>query len=94
MITAADVADDDDGKLSLREAVAQANNTTAADRIVFATGLEGKMLTLTDGELVLRQDVTIDRPQSGLLCWRCALGQFRGHHRQQHHREQSGLKQL
>ncbi len=49
-----------DGVLSLREAVAQANATTAADKIVFAGALEGKTLTLTGGELVLRQDVTID----------------------------------
>ena len=32
----------DDGKLSLREAVRQANAGTAADRIVFASGLEGE----------------------------------------------------
>ncbi|MGE3294049.1 MAG: right-handed parallel beta-helix repeat-containing protein [Geminicoccaceae bacterium] len=49
-----------DGKLSLREAVNQANATTAADQIVFASGLEGKTLTLTGGELVLGRDVTID----------------------------------
>ena len=53
-----------DGKLSLREAVTQANATTAADTIVFASGLEGKTLTLTGGELVLRQDVTVDGDQN------------------------------
>ena len=53
-----------DGKLSLREAVTQANATTAADTIVFASGLEGKTLTLTGGELVLRQDVTVDGDQT------------------------------
>ena len=36
-----------DGKLSLREAVTQANATAAADTIVFASGLEGKTLVLT-----------------------------------------------
>ena len=49
-----------DGKLSLREAVAQANATAGADTIVFASALEGKTLTLTGGELVLTRDVTID----------------------------------
>ena len=56
--TADNVADD--GKLSLREAVRQANAGTAADRIVFASGLEGKTLVLTQGELTVKQDVTID----------------------------------
>ena len=32
----------------------------AADTIGFASGLEGKTLTLTQGELVLTRDVTID----------------------------------
>jgi fibronectin-binding autotransporter adhesin len=49
-----------DGKLSLREAVAQANATAGADTIRFASGLEGKTLTLTGGELVLTRDLTID----------------------------------
>jgi hypothetical protein len=50
----------DDGNLSLREAVAQANATADADTIRFADGLEGKTLVLTHGELVLRREVTID----------------------------------
>ena len=49
-----------DGKLSLREAVAQANATAAADTIVFASGLEDRTLVLTDGELELLRDLTID----------------------------------
>jgi hypothetical protein len=57
--TAADVVAND-GKLSLREAVAQANATPGADTIRFAAALEGKTLTLTRGELVLSRDVTID----------------------------------
>ena len=56
--TADNVAND--GKLSLREAVRQANAGTAADRIVFASGLEGKTLVLTQGELTVKQDVTIN----------------------------------
>jgi hypothetical protein len=54
---AADVVDPNDGQLSQREAVAQANATTAADTIVFAGSLEGQTLVLTGGELVVRQDL-------------------------------------
>ena len=57
--TTADVIADD-GKLSLREAVAQTNANADADRIVFAGALEGKPLALTGGQLVLTSDVTID----------------------------------
>ena len=39
--TLADVVNGNDSKLSLREAVAQANDSAAADRIVFASGLVG-----------------------------------------------------
>ncbi|MGE3292315.1 MAG: calcium-binding protein, partial [Geminicoccaceae bacterium] len=62
--TADDVINAGDGVLSLREAVAQANATVAADRIVFASGLEGRTLTLRDGELVLSQDISIDGDQN------------------------------
>ena len=50
----------DDGRLSLREAVARANATAAADTIVFAAALEGRTLVLARGELALTRDVTID----------------------------------
>ena len=43
--TANDVVDPNDGRLSLREAVAQANATAAADRIQFAASVEGHSLT-------------------------------------------------
>lgn len=59
-VTTADDAVANDGKLSLREAVAAANATEAADTIRFAGSLEGKTLVLTGGELVLSQDTTID----------------------------------
>ena len=62
--TALDTTIASDGVLSLREAVAQANATSAADTIVFAGSLEGETLTLTGGELVLRQSVTIDLHQN------------------------------
>ena len=58
--TIRDVVDENDGRMSLREAVAQANAAAPPDTIVFAAALEGDTLTLTGGELVLRQDVTID----------------------------------
>ncbi|MGD9895022.1 MAG: hypothetical protein AB7U18_27370, partial [Dehalococcoidia bacterium] len=63
--TAADVVNAGDGVLSLREAVARANATTAADRIGFASAIDGATLTLTGGELVLRQDVAIDGVRNG-----------------------------
>lgn len=62
--TVADVVNAGDGVLSLREAVAQANATAAADTIVFAPSLEGQTLTLTAGELTLAQDTTIDGDQN------------------------------
>ena len=58
--TADDVVSGTDGKLSLREAVAQANATAAADTIVFAGVLEGGTLSLTGGELALTRDTVID----------------------------------
>jgi Ca2+-binding RTX toxin-like protein len=68
--TAADVVDGSDGRLSLREAVAQANATTDADTIRFADALEGTRLVLTGGELEVSRDLTIegdtDRDGSGV----------------------------
>src|SRR3954471_21057959 len=58
-----DVADPGNGRLSLREAVAQANATAAADTILFAPNLEGQTLVLTGGELPVTQDLTIDGDQ-------------------------------
>jgi hypothetical protein len=43
-----------------REAVQQANATAAADTIVFAGALEGQALTLTQGQLTLSDDVSVD----------------------------------
>jgi trimeric autotransporter adhesin len=61
--TAADVVASD-GVRSLREAVAQANATTGADLIVFSSSLEGRTLTLTQGELAITHDLTIDGDQN------------------------------
>ena len=58
--TLADTIDAGDGKLSLREAVAKANAGAAADTIVFAAEIAGMTLTLTQGELVVSEDLTID----------------------------------
>ncbi len=58
--TVNDISDAGDSLLSLREAVAQANATAAADTIVFAGELEGQTLVLTGGELALGRDTTID----------------------------------
>src|SRR6478609_6516017 len=62
--TQADVVSPGDGKLSLREAVTQANAASGADTIVFAAAIEGKTLVLTQGELSLTSDVTIDGNQN------------------------------
>jgi Ca2+-binding RTX toxin-like protein len=58
--TVADVVDAGDGELSLREAVQQANATAAEDTILFANALEGRVLTLTQGQLTLSGDTVID----------------------------------
>ena len=58
--TQADVVEAGDGKLSLREAVAQANGSASANTIRFTAALEGKTLVLTGGELVIERDLTID----------------------------------
>ena len=63
--TVADTIDAGDGKLSLREAVAGANAGAAADTIVFAATIAGMTLTLTQGELVLSEDLTIDGARNG-----------------------------
>jgi Ca2+-binding RTX toxin-like protein len=58
--TAADRVDAGDGALSLREAVARANASAGADTILFAGALEGRTLTLTEGQLAVAADITID----------------------------------
>lgn len=58
--TLADVVDARDGRLSLREAVASADASAGADRILFAARLEGGRLALTRGQLTISDDVSID----------------------------------
>lgn len=58
--TAADVMNAGDGVLSSREAVQQANAAGAGDTIQFANVLEGQTLTLTQGQLTLASDMSID----------------------------------
>lgn len=64
--TAADLVDAGDGVLSLREATAQANATTAADTVRFADSLDGRTLVLTGGQLTLSRDVTIEGAGSSI----------------------------
>ncbi len=48
----------DSGAGSLRQAIADANNTSGDDAIVFQSGLTGTV-TLTSGELVINSNITI-----------------------------------
>ena len=60
-----DVVAPGDGQLSLREAIAQANATAAADTIRFVATLAGETLVLTGGELTITNDLTIDGGSGG-----------------------------
>ncbi|MGF1578053.1 MAG: hypothetical protein ACFCD0_01685 [Gemmataceae bacterium] len=58
--TLADVTDPSDGVLSLREAVELANtNVDPANTIEFSTDVAGSQLDLTNGELTVTKDLTI-----------------------------------
>ncbi len=58
--TAGDVVDDTDGVLSLREALVLANAEEQPDTITFDASLSGETITLTGGQLVISENVTID----------------------------------
>ncbi len=64
--TLADVVDAYDGLISLREAVAYANNYGLGDTITFAEALSGGTLYL-DSQLVLNNDITIDGLANGVV---------------------------
>ena len=49
----------DDGSGSLRQAIADANNTPGSDHIQFAQELKGQEISLTSGELQISDSVTI-----------------------------------
>src|SRR5262245_58150602 len=51
----------DAGTGSLRDAISQANAMMGADTITFAAGVTG-MITLTTGELLISDDLTITGP--------------------------------
>jgi hypothetical protein len=63
--TSVDVVAPSDGKLSLREALTQANGSGGPDTIRFAATVVGKMLVLTGGELTITDDVTIEGNNGG-----------------------------
>jgi hypothetical protein len=58
--TSGDVVDPSDGELSLREALAEADATTAADTIVFDGSVQGRTIVLAGSQLTVASDVTID----------------------------------
>ena len=55
-----DVTDPSDGLISLREAIADAKNSSGTSTITFDPTLAGGTLTLTNGELDIASDVTIE----------------------------------
>jgi hypothetical protein len=57
-----DVTDGDfsEGKLSLREAISKANDNPAINEIVFRSDLTGAVIVLTQGELVISNELTIN----------------------------------
>jgi hypothetical protein len=56
----------DAGSGSLRRAISRANNNSGPDTITFASGLSGK-ITLTSGQLLITDDLTISGPGAGVL---------------------------
>ena len=58
--TTADIVDPGDGVLSLREALALADATEAADTILFAPAVQGRTIVLAGSQLTVNSDVTID----------------------------------
>ena len=58
--TNADIVDAGDGVLSLREALALADATEAADTILFADAVQGRTIVLAGSQLTVNSDVTID----------------------------------
>jgi Ca2+-binding RTX toxin-like protein len=64
-VTTATDAVADDGQLSLREAIAQADASAGVDTIRFAQDLEGRTMTMAGGPLVLEGGVTIDGDADG-----------------------------
>ena len=63
--TQVDVVAPGDGKLSLREALTQANGSSGPDTIRFSATVVGQTLVLTGGELTITDDVTIDGNNGG-----------------------------
>ena len=54
-----------DGFTTLREAVLEANADAAGDTIVFDASLQGSTITLSSGQLIINNDVSIDGDTNG-----------------------------
>ena len=65
--TELDVVDINDGLTSLREAIFAANTISGADTIEFDPSLAGKTILLTQGELLISDDLTINGLGQDLL---------------------------
>jgi len=52
---------------SLREAISAANDNAEADTIVFDSGLYGKVINLTNGSLIINDNLTINGNRSNLV---------------------------
>ena len=63
--TPIDVVAPGDGKLSLREAITQANGSSGLDTIRFTATVVGQTLVLTGGELSITDDLTINGSTGG-----------------------------
>jgi hypothetical protein len=60
-----DVVAPGDGKLSLREALTQANGSGGPDTVRFSAAVVGQTLVLTGGQLTISSDVNIDGNNGG-----------------------------
>ncbi|AFZ51399.1 Ig-like domain-containing protein [Dactylococcopsis salina] len=66
-VTTADDFTLDDGELSLREAIAQANNSPARDIIQFDSSLSGETITLNNSQLTITSDLIIKGLEAGQI---------------------------
>ncbi len=62
-----DIEDPNDGVTSLREAIAESNNALGPDEIFFAPSLTGQALRLTEGQLIITDELAIVGPGADRL---------------------------